>query len=205
MAAGETSLGNNAVHPIPGDKDAVVSQILIKKSEDICYGKTIRRKTKFGTLRVTVNYDEHGPFEILILIGKAGSDLLATVEGYGRAASILLQSTNDPIWRKALLRKLIDQWKGIGGGDSHGFGKNRFISLPDSIARCIEQDVFSSEASTPEDEMFETERPNVNEDFALRATHVKFSGDFCPTCQMHSLIHQEGCVKCTICDYSKCS
>lgn len=209
VAAGETSLGNNADQPISGDKDAVVSQILIKKSEDICYGKTIRRKTKFGTLRVTVNYDEHGPFEILILIGKAGSDLLATVEGYGRAASILLQSTNDPIRRKAFLRKLIDQWKGIGGGDSHGFGKNRFISLPDSIARCIEQDVFSSEASTPEDEMFDTVRPEVkdneNDDFSLRATPVKFSGDFCPTCQMHSLIHQEGCVKCTICDYSKCS
>lgn len=175
-----------------------MTKIISKKAEDISYGKTIRRETKFGTLRVTVNYDEHGPFEILILIGKAGSDLLATVEGYGRAASILLQSTKEPLYRKTLLRQLIDQWKGIGGGDSYGFGEKRFISLPDSIARCIEKEVFSSE------EFMEANISPVSEAEQLPPL-VKFSGDFCPVCQMQSVIHQEGCAKCMLCSYSKCS
>jgi len=110
----------------------------------------------------------------------------------------LLQSTKESLYRKTLLRQLIDQWKGIGGGDSYGFGEKRFISLPDSIARCIEKEVFSSE------EFMEANISPVSEAEQLPPL-VKFSGDFCPVCQMQSVIHQEGCAKCMLCSYSKCS
>lgn len=30
------------------------------------------------------------------------------------------------------------------------------------------------------------------------------SGDVCPMCGHHNLIHESGCVKCTYCSWSKC-
>lgn len=180
-----------------------LAKIAQRKKQNIYYGRTICHATKFGDMRITVNYDEHGPFEVLILIGKAGSELLATVEGYGRAASILLQSTSDGQTRLALLKRLVKQWKGIGGGESHGFGRNRFISLPDCIARCVDQVVFG--ASDEEDGDDSKSSTPVEDVELVDMAAVKFSGDCCPECHMMSVVHQEGCAKCTLCPYSKCS
>jgi ribonucleoside-diphosphate reductase alpha chain len=110
-------------------------------------GTTVTCQTPFGTAYITMNSDEHGyPFEVFITApGKAGSDLQADAEGLGRMISLSLRTT-DPHNRPTMLRLIIDQLRDIGGARSFGFGETRVVSLPDAVARAMEDHYFKSEA-----------------------------------------------------------
>jgi ribonucleoside-diphosphate reductase alpha chain len=109
-------------------------------------GTTVTCATPFGTAYITMNSDEHGyPFEVFITApGKAGSDLQADAEGLGRMISLSLRTT-DPHNRPTMLRLIIDQLRDIGGARSIGFGETRVVSLPDAVARAMEEYYFKSE------------------------------------------------------------
>jgi ribonucleoside-diphosphate reductase alpha chain len=109
-------------------------------------GTTVTCATPFGTAYVTMNSDENGyPFEVFITApGKAGSDLQADAEGLGRMISLSLRTT-DPHNRPTMLRLIIEQLRDIGGARSIGFGETRVVSLPDAVARAMEDHYFKSE------------------------------------------------------------
>ncbi len=107
-------------------------------------GMTVSTTTPFGTAYVTMNLDEQGmPFEVFITApGKAGSDLQADAEGLGRLISLSLRTT-DPHNRRQMLKLIVEQLRDIGGSRTAGFGVNRVTSLPDAVARALEDNFLT--------------------------------------------------------------
>lgn len=183
-------------------------------------GVTVNCQTPFGTAYVTINSDEHGhPFEVFITApGKAGSDLQADAEGLGRMISLSLRTT-DPHNRLEMLKLIIDQLRDIGGARSIGFGMRRVISLPDSVARALEDHYFPQQhaqqlglpmgdmlpAQTVQSEAHRAE-PEVEQppNEPAQFNGVISGADMCPSCATIALIRAEGCRKCLACGYSEC-
>jgi len=149
-------------------------------------GVTERIETPVGTLFVTINRAEGNLYEVFLNIGKAGADVTADAEGYGRLLSMIFKAGMPP-------QSVINQLRGIGGSGSIGFGKKRVRSLPDAIARVLE--LYLEETPT------ESHEPTVNTTPANRKS--KMSGDMCPECG-NMLVFEESCSKCRNCGFSRC-
>ena len=119
-------------------------------------------------------------------VGKAGADVTADAEGYGRLLSMIFKAGMPP-------QSVINQLRGIGGSGSIGFGKKRVRSLPDAIARVLE--LYLEE--TPS----ESHEPTVNTTPTVRGS--KMSGNMCPECG-NMLVFEESCTKCRNCGFSRC-
>ncbi len=149
-------------------------------------GKTIRQPTPLGTAFVTLNYNEEDePFEVFVNIGRAGSDVSAVAEGLGRLISLILRIPPN-MDSKSRLKHVVEQLKGIGGGNPLGFGKNRIRSLPDGVAEVLGKQLGIIDYNGCGcDETLETL-------------------DLCPECGNASLITSEGCSHCKLCGFNKC-
>ena len=85
-----------------------------------------------GTLYVTiVEDDDDEPCEIFVVIGKAGSALVADAEAIGRLCSLALRSGAD-------LLDIVDQLVNIGSDRSRNHGKVCVASLADGVALALE-------------------------------------------------------------------
>lgn len=146
-------------------------------------GATYRLETPLGTAFITVNQDHEGhPFEVFINVGRAGSEVAAMAEAIGRLISTTLRFGNH-LPAKERAREIVDQLKGIGGGNAVGFGPNRIRSLPDAVAKAI----------------------SLHFDLTIEAKPVEtVKKDLCPSCGAAAFIFEEGCSKCHSCGYSKC-
>jgi len=122
-----------------GCKDVQVLEVgkkEIKKEEEprerdeISVGRTVRIKTPIGTAFVTLNYDNKGPRETFINVGKSGSDISAISEAIGRMISLCFRY-NIP------LQGVVDQLKGIKSNPIIT-EKGWIYSLPDGIAKALE-------------------------------------------------------------------
>lgn len=198
------------------------------------FGVTVKVATPFGTAYINMNVDENSnPFEVFVTApGKAGSDLQADAEGLGRLITLSLRTT-DPHNRREMLRLIIEQLRDIGGSRTTGFGPNRVTSLPDSVARALEDHFFHvkvpNQLSLPltdaplhdehdhpvpdafsnleleTDDVPDFERNGIN---AQPKTHTNghrlMGADMCPSCHTISLVRAEGCKKCLTCGYSEC-
>lgn len=172
--------------------DLVVEQLNRQRPENVA-GRTEKVKTPFEhSVLVTLNYEkgENGeiiaPYESFVVIGKGGGDLPAIAEGYGRLISTSLKA-GVPI------EHLVSQLEGIGGESQTGFGDNKIKSLPDAVARAIR-------IANEKELKYSGIKNGKN---GLNGKGKKTSGNFCPECE-HLLKHEEGCEKCTSCDYSRC-
>jgi ribonucleoside-diphosphate reductase alpha chain len=180
------------------------------------HGVTVNTQTPFGTAYITMNSDEQGyPFEVFITApGKAGSDLQADAEGLGRMISLSLRTT-EPHNRREMLRLIIDQLRDIGGARSIGFGIERVISLPDAVARALEDHYF------PKSETLQLQIPMMDVGIGKSSSQPKLlssnghdrhheievnysTADLCPSCGTISLVRAEGCRRCLTCDYTEC-
>ena len=131
---------------------------------------------------VTFNWenDERGnkfPYETFIGVGKAGGDLPAIAEGFGRLISLALKAGINPNY-------IIDQLRGLGGETQQGFGRQRIKSLPDAIAKGITK-ILEKEG-----------------EYSVNENKRTASENLCP--EGHPLIMSEGCEICSVCDYTKC-
>lgn len=227
--------GSRDIQVLMTDKDKSVNSTLLNLNEDDTNsdikmpirpreltGKTIKVKTPYGGMFITINEDPEGiPYEVFVTIGKSGSDLQAQAEAFGRLISTALQmqSINK---RKNALRVIVKKIEGIGGSRPMGFGPNRIASLPDAIAKAIndhyltdkdaidkaedaidltynETNQWTASGFTVETTGDSTLSLNVN------ASHVTLSGaDLCPECTNQTLVRIEGCKKCQVCGYSEC-
>lgn len=159
-------------------------------------GATYKMNTPLGKAYITVNEVEGKPFEVIVNVGKAGSDVFAMSEALGRVSTLFLRFGELPNGNKASL--LIKHLKGIGGSGGVGFGPNRVESIPDAVAKAIEMHIEDGH-----DYQHDSNSIHVLED-DLHGEDEK-SLDLCPQCGSASLVHQDGCKNCMSCGYSRCS
>jgi ribonucleoside-diphosphate reductase alpha chain len=166
-------------------------------------GTTVSKETPFGTAHITMNNDEDGPAEVFITIGKAGSDVMAMAEGYGRSISLYMR-TPSPLSRQDKVRELVSQLVGIGGFRTIGFGESRISSLPDAIARALEEHWLPVEEAEEQRVSASANKPSPRSNGGRRNGSTAFlTGNICPECHM-LLTREEGCQKCLACGFSEC-
>jgi ribonucleoside-diphosphate reductase alpha chain len=170
-------------------------------------GFTYSIETPLGKTYVTVNENgENQPFEVFINTAKAGTDTAAHSEAIGRLISYNLRIAASVEPRKRL-KTIMEQLSGIGGGRSLGFGPNRVRSLPDGIAKALDEYLYSR--LKEEDQHLHTEHSDAPtlplsglEEPSTPMPHL--TPDLCPECGQASLVNEEGCRKCYSCGYSEC-
>lgn len=114
--------------------DNVQIKIAPRQRPDVMHGMTYKMPTAYGTLFITVNEDEGGPFEVFATMGKAGGFFSAQTEAITRMISIALRSN-------IAIEEIIDQLKGIRGPDVSFSQEGMVFSLPDAIAKILEKHI----------------------------------------------------------------
>ncbi|MCX6813839.1 MAG: adenosylcobalamin-dependent ribonucleoside-diphosphate reductase, partial [Candidatus Azambacteria bacterium] len=162
-------------------------------------GTTECIKTPDGNAFITINWDrELGPselFEVFINVGKAGTDILADAEAIGRAMSFTLRAKAQmPLIDR--LKEFMDQYSGIGGSRTSGFGQNKVASLADGISKAIK--IFLEDFGFTEDNIIlkEPDKEATVDNIILEKSDKKaivIRGNYCPECHKGTLINEEGC------------
>ena len=162
-------------------------------------GVTDRVRTGHGNMYVTVSFDEAGhPFEVFTTLGKAGGCDSANLEAISRLVSLTLRSGIDP-------GQVVDQLKGITCDPVWDNG-TLVRSIPDAVALVLGRHL--QEQSTPEQAATSGQVaqlglfPSSQAEVANNGYHLP-SAARCPKCS-GNLIHQEGCLRCLDCGYTKC-
>ena len=169
-------------------------------------GATYKMKTPLGKAYITVNEADGAPFEVIVNVGKAGSDVFAMSEALGRVSTLFLRFGELPDGNKA--RLLIKHLKGIGGSGAVGFGANRVDSIPDAVAKAIEFYLDGEDDSAPVASASQANdvAPAVKKHDRDEDGDVYREGlDLCPECGAAALVAEEGCKHCESCGYSRCS
>jgi ribonucleoside-diphosphate reductase alpha chain len=152
-------------------------------------GSTSRTKTTCGDLYVTVNQDETGrAFEVFNMMGKSGGCEGSFNEAIGRLISLALRAGADP---QAIVKQLI----GIRCDKPSGLGPDRVLSCSDAIAKSLAEYLRLKSPEADADVKSSTTRLDD------RTGKVTFP---CPDCGCE-LKFEEGCEKCGVCGYSRCS
>jgi ribonucleoside-diphosphate reductase alpha chain len=178
----------------------VSPKIIPRPRPAVTAGQTIKVPTGCGTLYITINEDEHGPCEIFSAMGKAGGCAASQLEATSRLISYALRSGISP-------EAIVKQLRGIRC-PSPFIGRGKIIlSCGDAIGKTIESfllrekpmdSVIMKEATTLDH--FSEGETEEDEDAAFLNNVI----GVCPDCG-GALIHEEGCVVCKICGYTKCS
>lgn len=169
-------------------------------------GYTYSIETPLGKTFVTVN--ENGgnqPFEVFVNTAKAGTETAAHSEAMGRLISYVLRISS-PVEPRKRLKTIMDQLAGIGGGRSLGFGANRIRSLPDGIAKALDEYLYIRhwEYEVPDEDWEQDAPPLPLSGLAGMAPPRQPAKELCPDCGQASLVNEEGCRKCYSCGYSEC-
>ncbi|MDB4939640.1 MAG: ribonucleoside-diphosphate reductase, adenosylcobalamin-dependent [Candidatus Doudnabacteria bacterium] len=178
-------------------------------------GTTYKLNTTYGHLFVTINEDEHGPFEVFATLGKSGGFFAAQTEGLCRMISLGLRSG-------VSVDEIISQLKGIRSTEV-SFNQGEIIySLPDGVAKTLEKHINRKQQSlqlnfketAPIENITEEVKIKVSEPVAAATgntvpeTRKMSVADFghVPICQeCGSMLRMaEGCMKCESCGFSKC-
>ena len=183
----------------------------------ILRGRTYKMSTPVGEAFITINRDEQDqPFEVFVTVGRAGMHTMADAEAMGRLVSLSLRlargtKETDP---KAVAQKIVNQLRGIGGASSVGFGKNRIMSLADSIAKVLAEDLAQAPITNAAEtlplnltqgyEEVATKLINTGTDDVVKVSSSSVQADLCPECGSASFVMEEGCKKCHSCGYSMC-
>ena len=143
-------------------------------------GVTKKVRTGHGPMYVSMNDDEFGPRECFVILGKPGGTAAAFSDALGRMITMALT-------HGASAAEVVRQLRGIQDGHPAGVGPNAVLSVPDGVARALEEHYMGAVgASGGADEM--DLLPVVGA---------------CPDCAA-SLAKEEGCERCHSCGYSRC-
>ncbi len=175
----------------------------LKARPAVVHGYTRNVKAPEGTINITVNSDEHGPLEVFVNVGKAGSDIAALAEALGRLISFNLRILS-PLSQTDRAQEIAEQLRGIGGSRSIGFGPQQVRSLPDAVARALE---LHMESIKPASEAEHNENGHEEQNTAsspLQPGQLNVTGNLCPECGCNTMVYEEGCRKCYSCGHSEC-
>ena len=184
-----------------------------RERPDVMRGVTYRTRTSYGNLFVTINEDEHGPFEVFSSLGKAGGFFHAQTEAICRLISLALRTGT-------ATTEIIDQLKGIRGPDIIFANGGTIHSLPDAIGQVLESHIKRGQTELglkfgkDETPQVESVSPSFTKEGAGGSSgeaelEVKTSianlghAPACPDCG-NMLMMAEGCLKCDLCGFSKC-
>ena len=159
-------------------------------------GITERVGTGHGTMFVTLNFDDDGnPFELFTTIGKAGGSEPAHLEGLSRMVSLCLRSG-------IAASEIVDQLSGI---TSEPFWDNGVLirSAEDGLAQVLKR--YLQDTGSPD---VGDVRDGGAAQLAMFGRSSEGAGRLvvgaeCPECSGR-IIHQEGCMTCLDCGYTKC-
>jgi ribonucleoside-diphosphate reductase alpha chain len=161
--------------------------------------KTIKQQSPFGNMYITIGEVTPGdPFEVFATIGKAGSDVQAVTEAVCRSISQLLRLASD-VPRRDRLQLVIDQFSGIGGYATAGFGPDRVRSIPDAVAKAMRRYLYETQGAPAPLAL-----PTVSAAPAVVPTYTHASGALCGDCGQASVYMAEGCMTCQECGWSQC-
>ncbi|MBX5455999.1 MAG: hypothetical protein IRZ31_03790 [Thermogemmatispora sp.] len=180
---------------------------MIKPPPEVLHGYTRKIRAPEGKVNVTINSDEHGPLEVFVNVGKAGSDILALAEALGRLISLILRIPS-PLSQVDRMREVAEQLRGIAGSRSVGFGPQQIRSLPDAVARALELhlEMLENGSNTPASlhHQPENEGQSNSAGEALHIGYLNVTGNLCPQCGCNTMVYEEGCRKCYSCGHSEC-
>ncbi|MFH1655696.1 MAG: vitamin B12-dependent ribonucleotide reductase [Candidatus Omnitrophota bacterium] len=176
---------------------------------EVVTGTTTKVSTGCGNLYVTINFDEEEkPFEVFTQMGKAGGCAASQLEAVGRLLSLALRSGID-------IKSVIDQLHGIRCPSPSWEKGVRIFSCADAISRVVERRLGNVTASEQIgiDTIDVKKNTNVASEAAesqgttqtgtiTKTRHTNIVG-VCPDCG-GALRHEEGCLKCHACGFSKC-
>ncbi|MGD9308377.1 MAG: vitamin B12-dependent ribonucleotide reductase [Desulfosarcina sp.] len=156
------------------EKDAFMTAV--RKRPDTLNGFTTRVKTGLGQLYVTVTEYQGKPFEVFATIGKSGRSTTAKTEAIGRLVSLAFRSGVN-------VDKVVDQLKGIGGEHPVFQNGGLVLSIPDAIARVLDQRYLAKQTRLKK--------------------RGSLLGEVCPECSQ-TISFEEGCMTCHFCGFTKC-
>ena len=195
---------DNPGHDKPGQKVMDKGKIAPRPRPEVIIGTTTKVATGCGNLYVTINLDEQGKaFELFTQMGKAGGCAASQLEAIGRLVSLAFRSSIE-------VKSIIEQLRNIRCPSPSWEKGQRIFSCADAIARVIEKRLVASAMAVPADFALETTKvamKHSSEDESATvkqagATHGEIVG-VCPDCG-GALRHEEGCMKCYVCGFSKC-
>src|SRR5207244_12018933 len=91
----------------------------VKERPAVVQGYTRQVSAPEGKINVTINSDEHGPLEVFVNVGKAGSDIAALAEALGRLISLNLRILS-PLSQTDRVKGIPEQLRSNGGSRSGG-------------------------------------------------------------------------------------
>lgn len=195
------------VPPVEKGEQLPIWQDSKKPRPSFLQGYTYSVETPLGKAFITIN--ENGgnqPFEVFVTSAKAGSETAAHSEAIGRLISYILRISS-PVEPRKRLKAIMDQLAGIGGGRSLGFGPNRIRSLPDGIAKALDEYLYIRhwEKEIPDDTM-KMDYPSLPLEGLddLENPKERKIGELCPECGQATFVNEEGCRKCYSCGFSEC-
>jgi ribonucleoside-diphosphate reductase alpha chain len=198
---------------VPAIAPAMSLEDGVKPRPAVVQGYTRQVSAPEGKINITINSDEHGPLEVFVNVGKAGSDIAALAEALGRLISLNLRILS-PLSQNERAKEIAEQLRGIGGSRSVGFGMQQVRSLPDAVARALEihmEALDAEEATTSTHLANGKAHGNSNDHEAhisptapLSLSHLSVTGNLCPKCGCNTMVHEEGCRKCYSCGHSEC-
>jgi len=184
------------------------TKIAPRPRPEVVTGTTTKVATGCGNLYVTINTDEAGtPFEVFTQMGKAGGCAASQLEAIGRLVSLAFRSGVD-------VKVIIEQLRSIRCPSPSWERGSRIFSCADAIARVVERRLVNDKVGVrrivaaaevaagtqAEPEMYR--QMSKSEEQLERQIAGSIVG-VCPDCG--SVVrHEEGCVKCSTCGYSKC-
>ena len=166
---------------------------------EVITGTTTKVATGCGNLYVTINVDEQGrPFELFTQMGKAGGCAASQLEAIGRLVSLAFRSRIE-------VNSIIAQLRNIRCPSPSWEKGQRIFSCADAIARVIEKRLINDSMVPAFVEAPKVAMKHSSEDESV-ISEIKPHGNIvgvCPDCG-GALRHEEGCMKCHSCGYSKC-
>ena len=179
-----------------------------KPRPEVILGTTTKVTTGCGNLYITVNQDEEGNFfEVFTQMGKAGGCAASQLEAVGRLVSLSLRGGIDT-------KVIVEQLKGIRCPSPSWDKGKKIFSCADAIARVLEKrivdqaDIVKIESSEIEADAGVLPGSAAKEKAMSTVTTItkkksKSVVGVCVECGF-ALRHQEGCLVCDACGYSKC-
>ena len=167
-----------------GEAGSIDSLLTPRARPSVTIGSTRKMTTGCGNLYVTINEDEHGPFELFTQMGKAGGCSASQAEAISRLISLSMRAGLDP-------KTIIKQLRGVRCPNPGWEKGGMILSCSDAIAKALER--YMLEQKTP-----------AGKKVAVMSTgYLEKIPGFCPDCG-GALDHEGGCVICRQCGFSKC-
>ena len=165
--------------PVPSHPDRLMPR---PRAHDLV-GLTSKVETGCGNIYVTINEDEHGPFELFAHIGKAGGCAGSQTEAIGRLVSLALRAGVDS-------RSIVAQLRGVRCPSPGWNDGQKVFSCADAISIAMGRYLSSRKSSESGDKV------------PVDSVVNRLAG-VCVECG-NILELEGGCAVCRMCGYSRC-